>query len=148
AIDYSVVASRSYVNVATASIWSSIDAIGATNGLSEISSRVIVLGGTLSQPTTIDLSNYDFTLNTSNSEINLNRQSTIYPGIINTLRVENKYSEIRSKSSSYESYIRVGNENNGQGEIITKIGLGTYSNRQIISHNNILLESSSTDGSN
>jgi YVTN family beta-propeller protein len=148
AIDYSVVASRSYVNVATASIWSAIDAIGATNGLSEISSGVIGLGGTLSQPTTIDLSNYDFTLNTSNSEINLNRQSTIYPGIINTLRVENKYSEIRSKSSSYESYIRVGNENNGQGEIITKIGLGTYSNRQIISHNNILLESSSTDGSN
>jgi YVTN family beta-propeller protein len=151
AVDFSVVASVSYVDSGTASIWSAISSFSGgltpSNGLSEVTSGYIGLGGTLSQPTTIDLSNYDLTINTSNSEINLNRQSTNYPGVTNTLRVENKYSEIRSKSSSYDSYVRVANENNGQSEITTKINLGTYSNRQVISHNSILLESNSTDGS-
>ncbi len=54
-----------YVLVSDASgnaTWTSSVVVGATNGLSEISSGVIGIGGTLSQNTTINSEGFDFTL--------------------------------------------------------------------------------------
>lgn len=151
AVDFSVVASVSYVDSGTAAIWSAISSFSGgltpSNGLSEVTSGYIGLGGTLSQPTTIDLSVYDFTLNTNSSEIELNRVSTSYPGVTNTFLLENKYAIIRSKSSSYNSSISLTNEDNGQMSIIMRAESLTYSNSHQISDVYIRSVVSSTDGS-
>jgi YVTN family beta-propeller protein len=147
AVDFSVVASVSYVDLGTSSLWSAINSLGATNGLSEISSGVIGLGGTLSQTTTIDLSVYDFTLNTNSSEIELNRVSTSYPGVTNTFLLEDKYAIIRSKSSSYNSSISLGNEDNGQMSIVMRAESLIYSNSHQVSNAYIHSVVLSTDGS-
>ena len=138
---------KGYVDLGTSSLWSAINSLGATNGLSEISSGVIGLGGTLSQTTTIDLSVYDFTLNTNSSEIELNRVSTSYPGVTNTFLLEDKYAIIRSKSSSYNSSISLGNEDNGQMSIVMKAESLIYNNSHQVSDVYIHSVVSSTDGS-
>ena len=158
AIDYSVVASKSYVNSGTTSIWNELNSLSgdyitgvtAGNGLSGGGTSGFVtvqLGGTLSQTTTIDLSTYDFTINTSSSEIELNRVSTSYPGVTNTFLLEDKYAIIRSKSSSYNSSISLGNEDNGQMSIVMKAESLIYNNSHQVSDVYIHSVVSSTDGS-
>jgi YVTN family beta-propeller protein len=121
--------------------------IGATNGISELSSGIIGLGGTLSQTTIIDTSTYDFTINSSSSEIELNRISTTYPTVTNTFRLEDKYAIIKSESSIYSSFIELSNEDNGQAMADIKIDLGTYSNIIRSTNNSISTVVSSIDGS-
>lgn len=136
---YSLV-TKKYVDTA-------VDAIGGTNGLSELSNGIIGLGGTLSQTTTIELSTFDFTINTSASELELNRISTTYPGVTNTFKLEDKYAIVKSESMYYNSNVELYNEDNGQVGIVIKSDLGTYSNLIHISDSYIRSLISSVDGS-
>ncbi len=62
AFDYSA-SFTTYSLVSKEYVDSVISSVGATNGLGELSNGVIGLGGTLSQNTTVDGDNYDFSLN-------------------------------------------------------------------------------------
>jgi hypothetical protein len=156
-VTYSLV-DKNYVDLGTASIWSTINSINndfvsevvATNGLTgggTSGTVTVLLGGTLSQTTTIDTSTYDFTINSSSSEIELNRVSTTYPGVTNTFKLEDKYVIARSKSAGYSSQIEMSNEDNGQLFIDLKVNLGTYSNVSRVFNNYVYQAVESTDGS-
>ena len=116
------------------------------NGLS-LSSGDIVLGGTLSQTTTINLSTFDLTISSSASDIELNRTSTTYPGVTNTLKLEDKYVISESNSTYYRSSIELENEDTGVLSIELMTSLGTYSNAQRIRDNYISSFVQSIDGS-
>lgn len=156
-VTYSLI-DKNYVDLGTASIWSTINSINngfvseivAGNGLTgggTSGSVSVLLGGTLSQTTTIDTSTYDFTINSSSSEIELNRVSTTYPGVTNTFKLEDKYVIARSKSSLYSSQIEMSNEDNGQAFIDLKVDLGTYSNVSRVTNDYVFQSVDSKDGS-
>jgi hypothetical protein len=156
-VTYSLI-DKNYVDLGTSSIWSTINSINndfvseivAGNGLTgggTSGSVSVLLGGTLSQTTTIDTSTYDFTINSSSSEIELNRVSTTYPGVTNTFKLEDKYVIVRSKSSLYSSHIEMTNEDNGQTFIDMKVDLGTYSNVSRVFNDYVYQAVGSKDGS-
>lgn len=121
--------------------------MGATNGIYEVSPGIVGLGGTLSQTTTIDLSNYNFTINTSNSEISLNRISTSYPGTTNTFKLENKYAIVESDSALYRASLEIENSDDGNLSIQLESTLGTYSNWLRVMDDYLASKIESTDGS-
>lgn len=156
-VTYSLV-DKNYVDLGTASIWSTINSINndyitevvSTNGLTGGGTSGIVtvlLGGTLSQTTTIDTSTYDFTINSSSSEIEFNRVSTTYPGVTNTFKLEDKYVIAKSESAGYYSKIELSNEDNGQSTIDLRVDLGTYSNVSRVFNDYIYQAVESKDGS-
>ena len=156
-VTYSLV-DKNYVDLGTASIWSTINSINndyvtevvATNGLTgggTSGTVTVLLGGTLSQTTTIDTSTYDFTINSSSSEIELNRFSTTYPGVTNTFKLEDKYVIAKSESLGYYSKIELSNEDNGQSTIDLRVDLGTYSNVSRVFNDYVYQAVGSKDGS-
>ena len=156
-VTYSLV-DKNYVDLGTASIWSTINSINndyvtevvATNGLTgggTSGTVTVLLGGTLSQTTTIDTSTYDFTINSSSSEIELNRVSTTYPGVTNTFKLEDKYVIAKSESLGYYSKIELSNEDNGQSTIDLRVDLGTYSNVSRVFNDYVYQAVGSKDGS-
>jgi len=108
--DYSV-NFTTYSLVTKGYVDSQVTSVGATNGLSEISSGVVGLGGTLSQNTTVNASNYGLYFQGNNEIDHFVNDLNSFPDIYGQVNLTSQIYDARIGSLSGNTFSRVAIQN-------------------------------------